>query len=223
MAPSTDDLIRELASDLPPVKPLARVRIVVASLLGLSLPVFIWWLTSRGLRHQFEAGEAPTLAYLLATAVMLLLAAGGLLFGLTSVIPGREKEARAGRRLFGAGLGVGVVLFFLYWLSGGSPIVETLASSRSCARGSLLLAIPAGLVVAYYVYRGAARSLPVALAASFTGAAGVSALMVHLTCAHPDPFHMVLGHALAPLYGGVALLGLGSLVVALGIGRRDPS
>ncbi len=218
MPGSTEDLIRELAGDLPAVKPIARVRAIAGIALAASLPVYAWWFSAQGLRHQFVDGEAPGLVYLLATLAMALLAAGGLVFGLTSVIPGREDDARTGRRVFGAGISVAAALFFFQWFAGPTSIVEGVRSSFHCATGALWLALPAGIIFGSYVLRGLARSLPAALAAAFTGGMAVAAVMVHLTCPHPDPFHMVLGHALAPLYGGVVLIALTSVFAALGIG-----
>jgi hypothetical protein len=197
---------------------MARARTIAGLALAASLPVYVWWFGGQGLRHQLVEGQAPSLVYILAALVMVLLAAGGLVFGLTSVIPGRENDARVGRRIFGLGVGVATALFFFQWFAGSTALVEGVRSSLHCAAGALWLALPAGIIVGGYVLRGLARSLPAALAAAFTGGMGLAAVMVHLTCPHPDPLHMVLGHALAPLYGGVASIALTSVFAALGIG-----
>ncbi len=221
MSRTTEELIRDLAGDLPPVKPLARVRTVVGFALLLSLPLFAWWFAEHGLRHQFHAGETPGFSYLASGAALLILAGGGLVFALTSVIPGRERDARAGQLLFGGGVALALSLFAAQGLAGNLHLVDGLHSSRSCILGAVGLAIPAGLVVARYVIRGAPRSLSVALAAGFTGGMGMAAILVHLTCAHADPVHMVLGHALAPLYGGVVVVAMASVAAALGMRSRS--
>jgi len=215
MSRSTEELIRELAGDLPAVRPLGRVRAVLAFALAVSLPFYAWWYASHGLRHQFVEGQVPGLMYLLAASTLALLAAGGLVCGLTSAIPGRENDARAGRLIFVAGALIALAALFVRGFVDETTLLEGFVSSQGCIRGAVLLSLPAGLVIGRYVMRGAARSRPAALAVGFAGGVGLAAVIVHLTCPHPDALHMVVGHAAAPLYAGVGLMALASVLAAV--------
>ncbi|MCP5039903.1 MAG: DUF1109 family protein [bacterium] len=225
MSPSTERLIRDLATDLPPVRPLARLRSVAALALSLSAPFYAYWYFTYGFRHQFQQGRAPEVMYLLVAVAIVLLAIGGALFGLASAVPGRNADARRGRSLFGTGLGMGLLLLLWQWLAGETSLGEASRTSAYCVRGAALLAIPAALVAAGFVCRGVSRSLPVALAAGCAGGMALASLVVHSTCPHPDPLHMVLGHAMAPLCGAVVLFATASVAVALGLLRdgRSPA
>jgi hypothetical protein len=225
MTRSTEEMIRELSTELPPVKPLGRLRDTVIAGLGIALPIFALWIYNSGLRRQFQRGESPDAIYLLVVCVSLLIATGGVVAGLAAAVPGREVAYRVGRNIFTLGFALGLLALGYQVASGATSFMDALGSSLSCIGGATVLGVPAALFAARFVNRGEAARPPLALAQVSIGGVGFSAAVVHLTCSHPDPAHLVLGHGLAPLMGGlVVLLGL-SLAFGLvsRLGRRAES
>ncbi|MBW2726432.1 MAG: hypothetical protein JRE71_18790 [Deltaproteobacteria bacterium] len=220
MTQSTDAMIRELAADLAPVKPLGRVRDTVLTTLGISLPFYGYWLITSGLREQFRQGGMPDFVYSMVAIALLLIAVGGLAAGLAAVIPGREDDARLGRNILFAGLALGILVLFTQWSLGITAVLDVSGPSVQCAMAAGMLAIPSALLVARFTFmaRGAARHFPRALSLACAGGMGVSSGVVHLTCSHADPLHLVLGHAFAPFAGGLVVLIVAS--ITLGIGTR---
>lgn len=220
MKPSTEALIHELAADLPPVKPLGRLRDTIVAALGISLPFYLYWFITSGVRRQFRQGELPDGVYLMVASALLLVAAGGLLAGLAAAIPGREDASQLGRNLFLSGLAAGLSVLGYHWALGSTSVFEVSRSSAQCAMGAAMLAIPSALLVARFTARGAALHFPRALSLACAGGMGVSAGVIHLTCSHADPIHLVLGHALAPFAGGLVVLT--GLSIAVGLASLLP-
>lgn len=206
MTQSTDEMIRELATNLTPVKPLGRVRDTVFAALGISLPFYGYWLITSGVRDQLRLGEAPDLVYLTVGIAQLLVAIGGLGAGLAAAVPGREDTARLGRGIFLAGLGLGILVLGTQWSAGTGVILDVSRSSLQCATAAAMLAVPSALLLARFTVRGAARHFPRSLSLACMGAIGVSSAVVHLTCSHAESIHLVLGHGFAPLAGGLVIL-----------------
>ena len=222
MKQSTDELIATLSGDLSRVEPLGRLREIALSVLGISLPFYLYWLVSRGLRHQFAAGELPDTVYFEVVGILLLLAAGGIVAGLASSIPGREMAVRLGQGLFVSGLVVGFLVLGFEWITGTTSLVEGGLSSLPCVTGAAMLSIPSTFLVTRFILRGAAPDLPVTLALACAGGMGIAAMVVHLTCPNPDAMHLMLGHALAPLVAGLFALFVLSLIIAM-LSRAVPS
>ncbi len=198
---STEDLVQQLARDLPPVKPIARLRVAVSAVVGL------WF--AAAVAMVLMTGELPlvgtaafwsspvTVAILLGLAAV---AAGAVVAGLASAIPGREPLARTGQ------LGAVVAAVWLIgcglWSAVGSqpgPLSSLLAGSASCLGHAFALAIPAALVACVYLSRGAPQHRKIAAGGVAAGAAGLGALAVHTICSVAGGFHVLLGHCLTPI------------------------
>lgn len=218
MTQSTEAMIRQLAADLAPVKPLGRVRDTVLAALAISLPFYGYWLITSGVREQFRRGEMPDFVYLVVAIALLLVAVGGLIAGLASAVPGREDDARLGGGVLFAGLTLATLVLAAQWILGTPAILEISRSSIQCAMAAGMLAIPSALLVARFTVRGAARHFPWALSLACAGAMAVSSAVVHLTCSHAEPIHLVLGHGFAPFAGGLVVLIVVS--ITFGIGTR---
>jgi hypothetical protein len=216
---STRELIRTLAGDLAPVRPLPRARLVAAAVLLLWLAI--------GLADVAWQGLAPTFWQTLAKPVsagglfagLLGAGLGGVLAAIALAIPGRERLARAALALGGAGLaiaaGVGLALV------ARSPLAEwrlPVAHDLPCLLTALVVGLAPALALAAFAGRAAPhRPLFIALAAA-AGAAALGGSVAQATCAASDAIHLVLAHSSAPALGAFALTL--PLLVAIRRGQR---
>lgn len=222
MKQSSEDLIAQLSAELAPVKPLARLRDTILAAVGISIPFYLGWVVAKGVRRQLGRGEMPEAEFLMVWGILLLLAAGGLIAGLSAAIPGREAARRLGRNLSLAGLGLSFIAMAYLVFFGGASLAESAGAALSCTIWSGLLAVPSALFVARFVVRGAAPQLSRSIALVCAGGIGMSAAVIHLTCSRAEPIHLLLGHGLAPVAGGLVLL----IVVSTGLAtgwHRSPS
>jgi hypothetical protein len=212
---STEELVQQLVENLTPVKPIARLRVAAAGVVGLPVAAVVatGWMTGAWPRF----GEAAFWSDPIAVAILfglVVLAVAAVVAALAAVVPGREPLARAGRIAAGVAavgsIGCGV------WAVGagaGESAAGLLAGSASCLAHALVLAIPAALAAGYYLARGAPQHRWNASAVAAVGAAGLGAVAVHATCSVAGGFHLLLGHCSTPLIGAIALtLPLAALV-----------
>ncbi|MCH8083727.1 MAG: DUF1109 family protein [Myxococcales bacterium] len=218
---STEDLAQQLVRDLPPVKPIARLRVAGSLVASLSVVAVVatGWMTGEWPRF----GEAVFWSDPIRVAVLLglmIAAAGAVVAALASAIPGREPLARAG--WISAGLAaVGSIGCGLWAVAGGESefAASLLAGSASCFAHALLLAIPAALAASFYISRGAPQHRLIASGAAAAGSAGLGAVAVHATCSAVGSFHLLLGHCLTPIAAGL----LFALPLAVLVGRWSPT
>jgi hypothetical protein len=116
-----------------------------------------------------------------------------------------------------AGLALGVLALGFQWTGASTSILAVSRSSLQCAMAAGMLAIPSALIAARFTVRGAARNFPIALSLACAGGIGVSSAVIHLTCSHAEPIHLVLGHGFAPFAGGLAIL----ILLSIGVGIRS--
>jgi len=213
---ATEALVARLAEDLAPVRlvaPLHRQVLAVTGIWAVSAAVVAVWLGLHPLAVLERGAISATFVWLLA-----LVGFAGLTLGLACRIPGRERLALAAAG--GVALGVPIVGAVGLLLPGSIGDADTLAQWMDCVGRSLLLAIPAGLLAMVLALRGApwrSRTAGLGLA---TGATSLGALLVHLSCPSPNPWHWLIAHALVPLAAGVPV---GILVawVLERLGRRS--
>ncbi len=220
---SAEELIRDLAADLSPVKPIPRIRSVVAGLVGL-------WLAIAGLGFLVMGKTPDLMGNLLqpdGTAIvfggLMLAGLGGLVSSLAMGVPGRESTARTA--LWVAILGIGVAAGMgsvLFLRSPGSPIPHSGMTDLFC----LSLAVGVSLLPALGVAAFAARATPVRplvlVVAGAAATAALGAISAQATCTYKDPRHLMLGHVLAPAVGAL-LLSLPLLVALRRFGRGSGS
>jgi hypothetical protein len=202
---STEDLVQQLVQNLPPVKPIARLRVAAAAVVALSVAavVAMGWVTGAWPRFGESAfwSDPVSVAILVGLAVA---AAGAVVSALASAVPGREPLARAGR--FSAGTAVVWLIGCGLWaVAGGESesAASLFAGSASCLVHALVLAIPAALAASFYLSRGAPQHRLIASGVAGAGAAGLGALAVHATCSVSGGFHLLLGHCLTPVIAGL--------------------
>jgi MFS family permease len=203
---STRELIRELTSDLAPVKPLPRVRFVAAAVLLAWLAIGVVGVALKGLAPTFWATLAMPVSAGGIFAGLLLAGVGGVLAALALAVPGRERLARAAFALGGGGMaiaaGVGSALI------ARSPLIEwrwPTGHDLPCLLTALVIGLVPALALGWFGGRAAPfRPLAIALAAA-AGAAALGGSVSQATCAAGDPMHLLLGHVIAPAAGAFAL------------------
>ena len=198
----TEELVGRLAGGLAPVRPVAALHrqafAVAAAWLATAALAAAWLglhpmaLTARGAIWASFVGE------------LALVGAAGLVLGLASRIPGRERAAWIAAGIAVVGL-AGVLADAL--ALGDGAFATPFSECVGCYAKALVLAVPVGLVAGALARRAAPWRPALAGVAVALGAAAAGALIVHLGCPSPAPSHWLMGHALAPLATG-ALLGL---------------
>jgi hypothetical protein len=202
---STEDLVRQLVQNLPPVKPIARLRVAAAGVVALWIAAVVT--TGRMTGEWPRVGEVVFWSDPIAVAILLGLtvaAVGAVVAALASAAPGREPLVRAGQ--IGAGAAVVWLIGCGLWAvaGGGSESTASLfAGSASCLVHALVLAIPAALAASFYLSRGAPQHRLIASGVAAAGAAGLGAVAVHATCSVAGGFHLLLGHCLTPVIAGL--------------------
>lgn len=219
-ADPTRDLIRDLAGDLTPVRPLPRLRFVVAAVLLLWLAIGVVGVALRGLAPTFFETLAMPVSAGGIFAGLFVAGLGGVLAALALAIPGRERLARAAFALGGAGMaiaaGVGLALI------ARSPLVEwrwPAGHDLPCLLTALVVGLVPALALGWFAGRAAPfRPLAVALAAA-AGAAALGGSVAQATCPAADPMHLMLGHVIVPALGAFAL----ALPLLIAIRRSERS
>jgi hypothetical protein len=179
----TEELVHSLSRRLEPVRPvpaLGRQGLGVAAVFAATGVVAAAWL---GLHPLGVLSRSATSA------------------GLASRIPGRERTAWAA-----AGAGVAALAALALIALAQPGLVAGAAPLRGdlrCIARSLLFAVPAGTLAELLARRGAPWRQGGAGVALALGAIGAGALLVHLSCPSPSPWHWLLAHALVPLGAGL--------------------
>jgi hypothetical protein len=202
---STEDLVQQLVQDLPPVKPIARLRVAATGVVALSVAavVAMGWMTGAWPRFGEVAfwSEPITAAVLFGLSVV---AAGAVVAALASAVPGREPLARVGQ--ISAGTAVVWLIGCGLWAVAGGESESTaslFSGSASCLAHALVLAIPAALAASFYLSRGAPRHRLIASGIAAAGAAALGGVAVHATCSVAGSHHLLLGHCLTPVIAGL--------------------
>jgi hypothetical protein len=202
---STDDLVQQLVQNLPPVKPIARLRVAAAGVVALWVAAVVATSWMSGWWPRF--GEAAFWSDPITVAILFGLtvaSAGAVVAALASAVPGREPLARAGQ--ISAGVAVIWLIGCGLWAGVGGEsetVADLFAGSASCLVHALVLAIPAALAASYYLSRGAPQHRLIASGIAAAGAAGLGAVAVHAICDVVGGFHVLLGHCLTPVIAGL--------------------
>ena len=206
-ARTSEERIRELARDLPPVRPIPPLRAAAAGAVALGLAALAaeWLLGGPGLR----AGGAVTwlsLSYLATLAGLVLVALGGGVAALASAVPGREAAARLGMGAAALGLGLAVAGGLWGFAHGASQAGgEDLMACLWCIGRALALGIAPALLACGFIVYAAVRRPGRGTALALAGGVALGAAAVHATCPSNSPLHWVVAHALAPVVAAVVL------------------
>jgi hypothetical protein len=202
----SEALIRELARDLRPVRPIPPVHRVVAGLLGVWLAVAAVGVALLGWKADLGALLAQR-AVLSVSLGLVAAGLGGLVAAVALGVPGRERLARGALLCGGAGLAVAAGVGTLLLLR--SPAVEPgapLESDLHCLLvASAVALLPALGVVAFAGRAAPHRPLVLAVAAA-AGTVALGTVAAQASCPYADLRHLLMGHALAPALGALVLV-----------------
>lgn len=217
----TEERIEALVRELEPVRPIPRLRSVLA-LAAVLVPLAVFVLTlfgGKGLRGPVAGATLPVFVGILVG--LLLVAGGALAAALARAVPGRE---RAGRRSAVVAVAGGVITF----VASGTGVLLAgrggvgLGECGGCIVHSVGLGVLPFVVVLGFVLRAFAERLGPAVLLGVLGGVALGSAAVHLTCGSDQPMHWLLGHALGPIVLGLILAGPALILLHRpGAGGRD--
>jgi hypothetical protein len=180
---TTEQLARELARGAEPVERLPSLRGVMVRVL---------------------AAASVSIALALAWRLTLV-GAGATVAALALGIPGREAASRAG--FVSAGLGLVLALAWVPFLLSQPPTLPHALwpSDLVCLLSACAVGVPPGVVALWFVARAVPHRPSIAVLAAAAGAVGLGAIAAKASCPVDGLRHLVFGHALAPVGGGLLL------------------
>lgn len=201
---SSEALLRELAEDLRPVRPIPRLRSIVASIALLAFAGAATLLWRKGLRPDLIPVATGDAIYDAVAIGMAAIGSGALVAGVAACVPGRERTASRAVRwaILGAALAflvvpLGVAATQRHALR--PPDVADFA----CVVSGLAVSGLAAAACLVFGWRTAPRSLALAAALAAAGASAVGAIAVHAVCPSPEASHWLWGHACVPVVAGL--------------------
>ena len=203
---STDQLIHDLVQEVPPVRRIPALRVVMTGVVVLwAIAVSLMWIFGVPLPDLVRGipwGDPKFVSILVG---LLFVGVGATLAALAAAVPGRENVARAGggAALFGIVLAAGGGLWAVF---GAAPRgVVDLLGCLTCIRRAGALALLPGLVASLFLVRAFARRPLLGAGFAVAGTVALGGFVVHISCRGAGALHMLLGHALAPVLFGFAL------------------
>ena len=213
---STESLLRELARDLPVVRPLPSDRTVAAVVLA----VFGVAIAANGMlgfpMPDFGRAVWTDFLFLALLSCLFAVAVGGTIAALAGAVPGREPEGHVARGFAVAGqLGALAAGFAASSASGEFAESLPIESSIQCIERSIALGLLPTLAMCFYLGRALERRPMSASVLAILGTAGLGAGFVHASCTSGNAVHMLFGHGAAPLVATLVLLVPCGLLVEL--------
>ena len=203
---TTEQLLHELSQNLPPVRPIPRIRSVLAVVLAAWLgAIALDWRYGLLREGAFGALAGADARFVATLAKLALVAVGAMLASLTSAVPGRESDTRlcTAAAFTGVGLAAGGGLWAVVAAAGSES--DTAAGAFLCLSHATALGFLPVLMAALFLARGVAHRPRIGAGLAACGAVALGALVIHASCRAGGALHMLLGHALAPLFLGFAL------------------
>jgi hypothetical protein len=198
---STEDLIAKLSRDVPSVRTIPSLSTMAAWTLASSAPLGLALVLWAGVRSDLLSGEPPEL-WAMTAASLVLFAAGGLLAALAGPVPGRQREEQVGSLIAVAGALVAAVALTRLFGVEGSPFgASDLRSTLSCTGIAFLVALPPLACTTWLQSRTVPRHRHRMAALAGASSVALAGVVVHYWCRTSHPFHLVFGHAIAPLLG----------------------
>ncbi|MEE9609292.1 MAG: NrsF family protein [Myxococcota bacterium] len=202
---STEQLLSELARDLTPVRPIARLRSVLLGAAAIwLLASLVHWALGAPRPRTGAWGDPAFVAILVGLA---LTGAGALLTAVAAAVPGRDAAVRKGRgaTLAGALLAFGAGAWAVALAEPQGTPASGFGPGLSCAlRASALGVLPALLLCAFLA-RGVAQRLSLAVVFAAVGGLALGAVTVHTSCPYGGALHALLAHALTPFVAALWL------------------
>jgi hypothetical protein len=199
---STEQLAGDLVAALEPVRLIPRLRAVAGMALVLGVVSSAVVMGLRGVRSDLAMGIFPPCIVLMAVGLTLV-ALGGIAASLGAGVPGRERVTRLGLRTFVAGLVLAAGAGGWALASAGAAAWEGIGVG--CLATAVLAGVLPGLALLAFLVAAFPARPGLALAAASGGAVGLGSLSVHVSCPATGGLHLLLGHAAAPVVGGIVL------------------
>jgi hypothetical protein len=203
---STEQLIHDLVEEVPPVRRIPALRSVMMGVVAVwAIAVALMWIFGMPLLdfvRDIPWGDPKFVSVLVGLS---LIAVGATLAALATAVPGRENVASAGggAALLGIAIAAGVGLWTAF---GAVPWgAEDLSGCVACMNRAGALALLPVFVASLFLARGFARHPILGAGSAVAGAVALGGIVVHISCRAGGALHLLLGHALAPLFLGFAL------------------
>lgn len=219
MTRSTEERIRELAHDVPPVHRIPALRWVVAILGLLWIPIGGTILAANGIRSDLIELISGGSQYASILFGLVFLAVGATIAALALCVPGREAAERAGLVLAALGLLAGVGFGGAFLLDRGAARPFFLGTDLHCLLIAAAIATAPAYGIAWFA-RYAVTGRPYWTGAvGILGAVALGSATVHISCPLSGAEHWFYAHAMAP----IAALAVGLLPLRWLTRRRSIS
>jgi hypothetical protein len=202
---TTEQLARELARRAEPVERLPSLRGVMVRVLAAASVSIALALAWKGLSPGFLQTGGTMWVFAALVTGLTLVGAGATVAALALGIPGREAASRAG--FVSAGLGLVLALAWVpFLLALPSTSAHALwPSDLVCLLSACAVGVPPGVVALWFVAHSVPHRPSIAVLAAAAGAVGLGAIAAKASCPVDGLRHLVFGHALAPVGGGLLL------------------
>ena len=189
-------LIDALVDDLAPVKPVARLRLHLLSLLGVGTVFALAALAWKGLRP----GLAPAVSAFGGYTWLVASLGGGvvlaLLGGLALMRPGREQLGAASAWTGVVALASSAAL--LVFGASGADLSATARFDMLCLQQATLLGLLPCVGLLAFASRGWPSQTRLATASLALAAGALGGLVTHLACSLETAVHLAVGHGASP-------------------------
>jgi hypothetical protein len=208
---SSEALLRELAADLQPVRPIPRLRSVVAAIALLAFACAAALLWRKGLRPDLVPVVSGDALYDSVAIGMAVIGGGALVAGIAACVPGRERTQSRAVRWAALGAALAFVVVPIGVAATQRHVLRLPdAADFACVATGLVASVLAAAASLVFGWRTAPRSLALAAALAAAGAGAVGAIAVHAVCPSPEASHWLWGHACVPVVAGLLAFGTGS-------------
>lgn len=201
MSRPTEDVVARLIDELEPVRPMPPLRWQVAAIAAVwagtgALAALVVDLHPLGALRRGGVSSCVM-------GVLIVVSVSGLVMGLASQIPGRERLVTGA--MVGMMLGLGLAAAVAGVLPGSLADAGSIAQCLDCTSHAILLAVPSGLVALSIALRGAGWHAARTGIGIAIGAASLGALLIHVSCSSESPWHWLIAHAVLPIAVASAL------------------
>ena len=150
----TESMLRELARELQPVRPVPPLRAVAGAVAGAwLLALGVGWVLSDSTHGMAPAEQWRTPDFLAALVGLVAAAGGASLAAIAGAVPGRFEEERAGRWGGLAGIGVAVAAGLVAAISGDGASRVGAVSSAGCFAVAVGLGLAPALLIWVFLVR----------------------------------------------------------------------
>lgn len=203
---STEQLIHDLARDVPPVRRIPALRTEMTAVVAVwAIAVAGMWIFGTPLFDFVRSIPWDDANFSSVFAGLSLIAVGATLSALAASVPGREKvaSASAGAALLGVVVALGGGLWAVV-RSAPRGALDLLGCLECMSHAGALALLP-GLVTSFFLVRAFARRPLLGAGFAVAGTVALGGLAVHISCRGAGALHVLVGHALAPVFLGFAL------------------